>query len=475
MLGFRRNTLLFKTTLIYIVVTMLNVTLFVVMVFENQMDLIMDNVVLNSERKGINFKSSVDKILKGKKKIDKKVLKSILKNSKYFRIKDIVVFKENGKILIEMKNNVLSKRNKGTEDELRWINRAITRKTFENSIFTHDIIRDKKTIRLYVPVSYGNDKTIILSPFIRMADIDNLMKGLYRQCVVIGMFLVLIHMVMGIFFTRLILRPISNLNDITAKIAEGNLQVRAEIVREDEIGQLAISFNEMTVALARMQEEAKGANPLTGLPGNILIEKEIEGRIKSGKLFAVLYCDLDNFKAYNDKYGFNKGDEIILHTKASLLEAVKRKGKNQAFVGHEGGDDFVIVTSFEVWEDVAKYAIAAFDREVPSYYKKIDAENGYIESVSRQGIPMKFPLVSISIAVVTNQIRKYEQYAQVVSVAAEMKKLVKSKNGSCYAVDRRKDPPAEGYEIKPLFSGSKSSDNNSNELESLPISKEESA
>ena len=454
MRGIYRNSLAFKTILTYIIVTLLNITVFIVMVFENQMDLISENTVMNSEKKGVNFKSKIESILTGKSTILKSDLNRILKEAKFLGIRNISIFEENGNILTEAVNGKITKRKKGTNEEIKWINKAITRSSFEDKIFTHNIIRKGKSIRLYIPIYYTADKTIIISPYIHMADIDKLMNDLYKQCLIIGAFLILIHIGMGVSFSRMILKPLSRINEATAKISQGNLQARVEVIRNDELGQLAISFNEMTIALARMHDEAKGANPLTGLPGNLCIHNEIEKRLKKSLRFAVLYCDLDNFKAYNDKYGFSKGDEIILHARSSAIEAARKleKEKSNIFIGHEGGDDFVVVSNIDVWEKFTKLLIANFDRGVPQYYNETDAKNRYIESVNRQGVPMRFPLVSISVAVVSNEVRKFTKYAEIVSVAAEMKKYVKSKQGSCYAIDRRKDPPKKGYTIKPLSS-----------------------
>ena len=148
----------------------------------------------------------------------------------------------------------------------------------------------------------------------------------------------------------------------------------------------------MSVALQRMRDEAKGANPLSGLPGNITIASYIDDCLNKGKIICVLYCDLDNFKAYNDKYGFTKGDEAILYTRDCLLTAAKRKDIRNVFVGHEGGDDFVVVTEFEHWEIFAKSFITSFDRGIFQFYNSIDARNGFIESVNRRGERQRFPL-----------------------------------------------------------------------------------
>jgi GGDEF domain-containing protein len=146
---------------------------------------------------------------------------------------------------------------------------------------------------------------------------------------------------------------------------------------------------------------------------------------------------LDNFKAYNDKYGFTKGDEGILYTRDCLMTVAQRKDMKNIFVGHEGGDDFVVVCDYEYWETYAKSFITTFDRGIYQFYNSVDARNGFIESVNRQGQRQRFPLMSVSVAVVTNKARPFRRHAEMIQIAAEVKKYVKSMDGSCYAIDRR--------------------------------------
>jgi GGDEF domain-containing protein len=249
--------------------------------------------------------------------------------------------------------------------------------------------------------------------------------------------IIVIHVIFALIISKMFIIPLRNLMEATHKISRGELDTRVPIVRDDEIGQLATSFNEMSVALQRMRDEAKGANPLSGLPGNITIAKYIDDCLAAGRVICVLYCDLDNFKAYNDKYGFTKGDEAILYTRDCLMTVAQRKDMQSIFVGHEGGDDFVVVCGYEYWEPFAKHFITTFDRGIYQFYNSIDARNGFIESINRQGQRQRFPLMSISIAVVTNKTRPFRRHAEMIQVVAEVKKYVKSMDGSCYAIDRR--------------------------------------
>jgi diguanylate cyclase (GGDEF)-like protein len=220
-------------------------------------------------------------------------------------------------------------------------------------------------------------------------------------------------------------------------VSKGDFDQTIDIKQDDEIGLLAKAFKEMMLSLVRIREEAKGANPLSGLPGNNIIVKKIEEMIHHNYEFAVIYGDLDNFKAYNDKYGFSKGDDAILYTRDCFLDAAKRFGDAYTFVGHEGGDDFVIVTGFHNWEAICKGIIAAFDSDVKQFYNETDAKAGFIESLDRQGRRMRFPLMSISLAVASNHYRQVTDHRAIVSIAAEMKKYVKKTEGSTYAIDKR--------------------------------------
>ena len=177
------------------------------------------------------------------------------------------------------------------------------------------------------------------------------------------------------------------------------------------------------------------ANPLTGLPGNTSIEREITERIKSGAKFMVLYADLNNFKAFNDYYGFERGDKMIQEA-ARILSTARGPGD---FIGHVGGDDFIMVTSPERAEEICIKVISNFDAGVAAHYNSADRDKGYIEVEDRQGKMTRFPFVGIAIGGVSNQIRPLSSIGQVSEIGAEMKKFAKRNSGSSYAFDRRID------------------------------------
>ncbi len=179
------------------------------------------------------------------------------------------------------------------------------------------------------------------------------------------------------------------------------------------------------------------ANPLTGLQGNIEIQGEINQRIAKRELFSVIYADLDNFKAFNDVYGFASGDTAIKMTADIIVDNVHVLGSPKDFIGHVGGDDFVVITVPGHDTVISEGIIKDFDRKILSLYSPEDRKTGYIITTNRQGQIMKFPIMSISIALVSNERRNLISHIQVAEIAAELKKKAKAAAGSVYVRDRR--------------------------------------
>ncbi len=180
-------------------------------------------------------------------------------------------------------------------------------------------------------------------------------------------------------------------------------------------------------------------NPLTGLPGNTSILKTIQGYIEQETERAVCYVDIDNFKPLNDKYGFSRGDEVIRMTARVIVNVVSEEAKSEGFVGHVGGDDFVFSVPVPAAESICKRILESFDALITLFLNPDDAERGYFESVDRQGRPQRFPLTSLSIAVVPCTKGRFNHYGEVSLVAAQLKKKVKAIEGSSYFIDRRED------------------------------------
>ena len=179
-------------------------------------------------------------------------------------------------------------------------------------------------------------------------------------------------------------------------------------------------------------------SPLTGLPGNVQIQAEMKKRLLNKEQFAMFYFDLDNFKAYNDTYGFSNGDEIIKFTARTIVENVHKMGTEDSFIGHIGGDDFVAITGPTDYERICKNIISDFDTYVLGYYSDEDVQKGYIEVANRRGIIEKFPLTSISIGVVEITPGRFKNTLEIGEVGAQVKHQAKSVMGSTYIINRRK-------------------------------------
>jgi diguanylate cyclase (GGDEF)-like protein len=186
----------------------------------------------------------------------------------------------------------------------------------------------------------------------------------------------------------------------------------------------------------RRAKEMRNLSPLTGLPGNIRIQEEIERQVREHRPFAVLYVDLDNFKTYNDKYGFVRGDRLIQGTARMIQDAVMSHDPD-GFVGHVGGDDFVAVVQPVTAEDVAKRVCERFDQDRALYYEDEDLDRGFVRMEDRKGVEQDIPLVSVSVGIATTSRRDFAHYGEAVAVATEMKQFAKRDGGSSYAIDRR--------------------------------------
>jgi diguanylate cyclase (GGDEF)-like protein len=184
--------------------------------------------------------------------------------------------------------------------------------------------------------------------------------------------------------------------------------------------------------------ELRGSSPLTGLPGNHRITAEIAERLARGEPMAVVYADLNDFKAYNDRYGFVRGDEVIVMTADVLSDALRSHAGAAAFVGHIGGDDFMFVCEPDLVEQVCKTIVEDFDRRITRFYDREDRARGYVEVPDRQNDLRKFPFVSISLGVAATDRRDYDDHRPLIEVAHEMKSFLKrTQRKSSYAIDER--------------------------------------
>lgn len=252
--------------------------------------------------------------------------------------------------------------------------------------------------------------------------------------------------------TRNISGALKKLKFATGMISEGKFDHRPDIRNQDELGDLAQAFVTMAGRLKQLEEMYLDTSPLTRLPGGIAIENLTNKRIAAGTPLAFCLLDIDNFKAYNDHYGYAMGNDVIQATAGMIGEAVAKYGNQDDFLGHIGGDDFVLLTTPDLYPRICQAVIDAFDKTIPDFYDEEDSQRGHIVGENRQGQEVKFPLATLSIAVVTNVKRKFNNHIQYGEVAAEMKELAKTVAGSVFMVDQRGDDRGKGQKNRKLIS-----------------------
>jgi GGDEF domain-containing protein len=220
----------------------------------------------------------------------------------------------------------------------------------------------------------------------------------------------------------------------------------ASVVRALEVGADEVLTGSMPeqeqalrfrVTLNRADRDVS-VHPTTRLPGTPQIERDITERIRTGELFAVCYADLDHFKEFNDRYGYNEGDRVIRLLSRILRDIVKGHSE-EGFIGHIGGDDFIFTVNLEKMRVCCEEIIEVFDELIPYQYTEEDRRAGYFLGRDRRGNILWVPVMTLSIGVVTNQHRKFTHTARVSELATEMKSFAKKLPGSVYAVDRRSD------------------------------------
>lgn len=262
--------------------------------------------------------------------------------------------------------------------------------------------------------------------------------GALRIFAAFCIFSIFIGVGVALLITKNISGAIIRLKTATKEISKGKFDYIPDIRNQDELGELSHSFSEMAKRLKRLEEMYLDTNPLTRLPGGIAIENVLRKRINAGILFSFCLIDLDNFKAYNDHYGYARGNQALKSTAHILEKAAKKYGTDDTFLGHIGGDDFVIIASIDRYEKLCDFIVEEFDKTVHKLYDSKDLSLGNIIHKSRSGKELKFPIMTISIGIVTNEKSKFKHVVQVGELAAEVKNCAKSQQGSVYFVDRRK-------------------------------------
>jgi diguanylate cyclase (GGDEF)-like protein len=239
-------------------------------------------------------------------------------------------------------------------------------------------------------------------------------------------------------FSQYIVRCLSRVKELAVSIKKGDFDTVPTIEGSHEFAELSVSFKEMALRLKELEAVSLDANPLTKLPGNLAIEKELILRFKENKTFSFCLLDIDNFKAYSDKYGYSRGSDVLLWLGNLIKNAIENHGKPDDFVGHIGGDDFVVISEPERVRELCQRIITLFDVNVLDFYNEEDRKNRYIISVNRQNQITEFPLMTLSIAIVSNDKVVLTHPKEVAEKIADLKKYAKSFPRSIYVCERRR-------------------------------------
>ena len=232
-------------------------------------------------------------------------------------------------------------------------------------------------------------------------------------------------------------RSVNTLKRATLEISDGSFEHQPKLYGNDEFAQLARDFSMMGRKLRELEQLRLDANPLTRLPGNLAIDRELDMRIERNTPFAHLYIDLDNFKVYSDRYGYNAGSDVLAQVGQMITRAVHEYGTEQDLIGHIGGDDYVVITTLETAEQVAKKIIADFTELAPSFYSATDREAGVVTGKDRYGVERVFSLMTISVAVISSDQYEYPSRLVISQACARLKEFLKGQDGSNYMIDRR--------------------------------------
>jgi len=234
-------------------------------------------------------------------------------------------------------------------------------------------------------------------------------------------------------------RSVRELKKATQKMSVGRFDHYPDISGNDEFAQLASDFVRMGEKLSELEQLHLDTNPLTLLPGNLAIDREVEMRISKKELFAHLYIDLDNFKVYSDRYGYKAGSDVLARIGILLKHVVEKYGSPRDLVGHIGGDDYVILSSLDSGELLAQKIIEGFTALVPSFYSAEDRKIGKFSGEDRYGVKRIFPLMTISIAVIFSDRYEYPSRLAISQDCARAKEYLKIQEGSNYMLERGKE------------------------------------
>jgi len=270
----------------------------------------------------------------------------------------------------------------------------------------------------------------------------NQSNSLSERALLIMIVLSITSFIFGLLFATLLTNhlnaAIEHLKEATNLIRSGDFDSMPEIKGADELADLAISFREMSSRLKELEVINLDANPLIKLPGNLAIEKELLTRLNESQGFSFCLIDLDNFKAYNDRYSYARGSDLIKWMSDMLTAIKKEYGEPDDFLGHIGGDDFVIICSPDRIQKICTQIIEEFDKGIPAHYDPEDAKKGFIISIDRNDKPAMFGIMTVSLAVVNTDRTLVRDPMEISQKVAELKQYAKSFAKSIFIMDRRR-------------------------------------
>ncbi len=265
---------------------------------------------------------------------------------------------------------------------------------------------------------------------------------LSEKALMITTVLSVFSLVFGILFAYLITNHINtaivSLKEAADSIKSGDFDNLPEITGADELADLALSFKQMSARLKELEEMNLDANPLTKLPGNLAIEKELFTRLNETQSFSFCLIDLDNFKSFNDRYSYSRGSDLIKWMAELLIRIKKEYGTKDDFLGHIGGDDFILICSPDRVQPICSRIIEEFDRGIIEHYDPEDAKKGYILSIDRSDKPAMFGIMTVSIAVVNTDRTLISEPREVTQRVSELKQYAKTFAKSIFIMDRRR-------------------------------------
>ncbi|MFA5147362.1 MAG: diguanylate cyclase [Candidatus Omnitrophota bacterium] len=438
MAGLAKTTLQVRITTLMVVFSIFFIFVFTAIEAKNQLTVMTSYNSYRSRLGAIIVKNTLENLLKDPTiQQDPSILFRIAVESlaKERVVDRISVFDKKGNIVTSNDPVYAAQKNVVPEDLRRACD--ISKSEAKEKWFCSYVDVRKQHIDIFIPLFVDEEFPYVAEVTYQLGNLQMALREIYTPVTFTIIAVIIANLILGMILSKTIIRPIKILNLATKDISSGNLNLRVKIKTSDEIQELGETFNEMTIALQKMKDRAENANPLTKLPGNNVIREEVEKRIRLNEKFVAIHSDLDNFKAYNDKYGISKGDDVIKFTAKTLQDAIAEKGNPDDFLGHEGGDDFFIVTSPDRSEAVTDYIVENFDKKIRGFYTRDDIDLGYILEKNRQGQMVKFPIMSISMAGVSNAIRDISSYAELTNIAVGVKTKAKETKGSVFVLDRR--------------------------------------